>query len=261
MGQRLWRWGLWALLSAWTATAAAQSADSTALAGRLGLLTPAQREDVLWLARCVYSESDLEHEQRLVAWVVRNRVETAYRGATYREVVLEPYQFSAFNHPNARRAHILGLTLESASRAWRQAARAALDVYLAPPEARPFAPTTRHFFSPVSMRGRKQPHWAVGETALDSEGLGISPVRFQFYAGIDRGRDAPRLASAMEAADAAPPPPAARETPAEHIARRKSSSARSVRLSGRVARPVRPKAARPGRTRTEMAPWGALRGE
>jgi hypothetical protein len=55
-------------------------------------------EDVLWLARVIYSETKRPHEQELVAWVVRNRVETAYRGKdTYRSTVLDPWQFSAFN--------------------------------------------------------------------------------------------------------------------------------------------------------------------
>ena len=55
-------------------------------------------EDVLWLARCIYSETKRAPEQELVAWVIRNRVETGYRGQrSYEGAVLDPYQFSAFN--------------------------------------------------------------------------------------------------------------------------------------------------------------------
>ncbi len=69
------------------------------------LPAPADLEEpTLWLARAIYSETKLPHEQELVAWVVRNRVETAYRGRrTYRAVVLDPYQFSAFQ-PRRREA-------------------------------------------------------------------------------------------------------------------------------------------------------------
>lgn len=148
-------------------------------------LAPTQQDDVLWLARCVYSESDRAKEQYYVGWVVRNRVESGYRGNTYRNVVLEPYQFSAFNRTSPRRRHLLGLNLSTASRAWRQALRVALDVYFAPPSRRPFPITTRHFYSPISMPGGRTPHWAKNETSLPSERLGIDPYRFKFYNNIE----------------------------------------------------------------------------
>ena len=47
--------------------------------------------ETLWLARCIYSETKRPAEQELVAWVLRNRVETGYRGqTTYESTVLDP---------------------------------------------------------------------------------------------------------------------------------------------------------------------------
>lgn len=47
-------------------------------------------DEILWLARTIFSETKRPHEQELVAWVVRNRVETGYRGnATYEAAVLD----------------------------------------------------------------------------------------------------------------------------------------------------------------------------
>ena len=47
-------------------------------------LTPLPPEmidnETLWLARAIFSETKRPEEQILVAWVIRNRVETGYRG-------------------------------------------------------------------------------------------------------------------------------------------------------------------------------------
>ena len=216
------------------------------VAARLRQLTPLQADEVLWLARCIYSESDRPHEQRLVAWVVRNRVETRYRGHTYREVVLETKQFSAFNAATARRTHILGLTPEAKMPAWQEALRIALDVYTAAPEDRPFPVATRHFYSPVSMVGRSEPTWAEGESALSSSALGVDPHRFQFFASID-----PELAGTpatiLDAPDyRAPGGETGGKTGGEHIVR--TSTRRpmpKLKLRGSVARPARPGVQRP----------------
>ncbi len=171
------------------AVAAAEGGPAAGLRARLERLSPLQQEAVLWLARCVYSETDRAHEQRLVAWVVRNRVETGFRGNTYREVVLEPRQFSAFNAPTARRAHILRLDERSTSAAWLQALDVALEVYLAPAWSRPFKVTTRHFYSPVSMRGGRKPPWAEHARPLSAAFLGVEAHRFQFFDRLVERRD------------------------------------------------------------------------
>lgn len=156
-----------------------------ALASRLRRLSALELDEVVWLARCIYSESDRAHEQELVAWVVRNRVETQYRGTTYREVVLENRQFSAFNNPTQRRKQILSLDHNSTFRPWRQALNIALNVYFAPSARRPFAQTVRHFYSPISMSGGRAPHWADRDKALSSARLGVDWRRFIFFNDVD----------------------------------------------------------------------------
>lgn len=155
------------------------------VASRLRRLSAIALDEVVWLARCIYSESDRAHEQELVAWVVRNRVETHYRGTTYRQVVLEANQFSAFNAPSKRRQHILNLDHQSSLRPWRRALKIALDVYQAPGSRRPFPKTVRHFYSPVSMAGGRAPHWADGDKALASARLGVDRRRFIFFNDVD----------------------------------------------------------------------------
>lgn len=189
------------LLAATGGATAARAADPAGLDARLARLTPLQQDEVVWLARCIYSESDRADEQRLVAWVVRNRVETRYRGYTYREVILEAQQFSAFNTPTPRRERILDLDADSPAAPWRQALGIALDVYEADASKRPFAVTTRHFYSPVSMTGRDRPLWAEGRTPLSSERLGVDPDRFLFFDGIDE-----QLANTPATALSAPTP-------------------------------------------------------
>ena len=141
-------------------------------------------EDVLWLARCAYSETKKPDEQELVAWVVRNRVETKYRGKTrYRDVVLDPYQFSAFNKDSHKKRFYSGLTPTSRSRGWTKALEIAHAVYHAPADTRPFGKKTRHFYSERSMKNRKAPSWAAKQTpvALDRP---IDPDRFRFYDSV-----------------------------------------------------------------------------
>jgi len=142
-------------------------------------------DDVLWLARCIYSETKRAQEQELVAWVVRNRVETRYRGqGTYRGVVLDPYQFSAFNPGSRKRRLFMSLTPTSDAQGWETALRVAHDVYHARNTARPFPEETRHFYSEQSMTGRMRPVWADGEVPVRPAGFTIDPRRFRFYTDI-----------------------------------------------------------------------------
>ena len=142
------------------------------------------KDDVLWLARCIYSETKRPDEQELVAWVVRNRVETGYRGRTsYRDAVLDPWQFSAFNSNSPKRAYYASLDFDSKPKGWKTALFIAYDVLHAPAYERPFPTQTRHFYSERSMQGRLKPAWAGGKrpVSLDRD---IDPKRFRFYAGV-----------------------------------------------------------------------------
>ncbi|WP_263786153.1 cell wall hydrolase [Salinibacter grassmerensis] len=152
------------------------------------LPTPANLEEsTLWLARAIYSETKLPHEQELVAWVVRNRVETAYRGRrTYRAVVLDPYQFSAFNPGSSKRALYRRLQPEAPLPRWRQALWVARYVRQAAPAYRPFSIETRHFYSERSMRGRAAPYWAErgGFVAPERSRYAVDERRFRFFKQI-----------------------------------------------------------------------------
>ena len=145
---------------------------------------PAVEDATLWLARAIYSETKLPHEQELVAWVVRNRVETAYRGnSTYREVVLDPYQFSAFNPGSSKRSFLKQLRPDTPLDGWQQALWVARYVRHADPVFRPFPVETRHFYSERSMEKRRAPYWAEGSRFVPHEArqYAVDEYRFRFF--------------------------------------------------------------------------------
>jgi hypothetical protein len=144
------------------------------------------KESTLWLARAIYSETKLPHEQELVAWVIRNRVETGYRGrTTYEEVILDPYQFSAFNPGSSKRSFYMSLTPNVQLPTWQQALWIAHYVRHADPVYRPFSIETRHFYSERSMTGRRHPYW-VNRQQFVQPGWDyqVNERRFRFYEEI-----------------------------------------------------------------------------
>ena len=142
-------------------------------------------DDVLWTARCIYSETKRPEEQELVAWVIRNRVETGYRGkSTYEGVVLDRYQFSAFNPGSSKRRLYTSLTPDSDAAGWQKALEIAHEVVHAPAELRPFDERTRHFYSERSMRGGRTPAWARGKTPVRPARYRVDPRRFRFFSRI-----------------------------------------------------------------------------
>lgn len=143
-------------------------------------------DDVLWLARCIYSETNRPEEMELVAWAIRNRVETGYRGkTTYKSVVLDPWQFSAFNHNSGKRGYFLGLTPESKADKWQEALTIARVVKDAPAKLRPFSKKTRHYYSERSMVGRSKPAWAEGQHPVrPNRRFEVEARRFRFYEGV-----------------------------------------------------------------------------
>ena len=142
--------------------------------------------ETLWLARCIYSETKRPDEQELVAWVLRNRVETGYRGSsTYETVVNDPYQFSAFNVNSGVRSRYTSLDATSGNEGFQKALAIAHFVRHAPVAMRPFEGTTRHFYSEQSMTGGRTPAWAVGKDAVaPTREFTLEARRFRFYAGL-----------------------------------------------------------------------------
>ncbi len=204
---------------------------------RLRALPPFEMDEVTWLARCLVTESNRPREQWYVAWVVRNRVETRFAGATYREVVLEPFQFSAFNAPSPARSAALALNQASEAPHWREAVRIALTVSQASEERRPFPVSVRHFYSPVSMEGGRTPTWAQNRTPVALNDATISNQRFRFYDGLDAGAAVARMHP--NAVDASYSPRAAPSAePRRSLIRDRKSSRVTI---SRPARPDGPK--------------------
>lgn len=141
------------------------------------------QQDMLWLARCVLSETDRPHEMKYVGWVIRNRVETTYNGkSSYQAVVLDPFQFSAFNAGSGKRHKFMSLSQNSKYPNWDDAVQTATKVLHAPADQRPFEIKTRHFYSEQSMVGGRAPKWAREDKKVDLHNVELK--RFRFYKGI-----------------------------------------------------------------------------
>jgi spore germination cell wall hydrolase CwlJ-like protein len=140
-------------------------------------------DEVLWLARTVYSETKISEEQLLVAWVIRNRVESKQYPDTYKEVVLQRGQFSGL-HPSDKQYGInMSLTLGHTGPGWDSSIEIARAVYDARGILRPFPKTVRHFYSPQSVT--VHPSWATDEKpvrVIRSENK--ENIRFAFYDSI-----------------------------------------------------------------------------
>lgn len=142
--------------------------------------------ETLWLARAIYSESKRPEEQALIAWVIRNRVETGYRGKrSFQSVVLDPWQFSAFLDDAPKRDFYANLTPAERYKGWRTALAIAHAVRHADDDHRPFSPKTRHFYSERSLKGARPPAWADGRIPLDVDPIiEIDERRFRFFEDV-----------------------------------------------------------------------------
>lgn len=144
-----------------------------------------ENDELLWLARCIYSETKRPIEQLYVGWVIRNRVESQYRGnTTYRDVVLDPYQFSAFNTANYTRSYYSSLQADSDHPGWQKALQIARYVMDAPPSNRPFSLLTRHFYSERSLKSSRAPQWSQQMQPIQMTEHQIDNSRFQFFTGV-----------------------------------------------------------------------------
>jgi len=142
-----------------------------------------EKREILWLARIIYSETKKESEQVLVAWIVRNRVDTEFRGSTYEQVAKSPAQFSGLHSGDAQYSHNISREYESAGESWKKALSIAKAVYFADESLRPFPETVRHFYSPRSVL--VDPDWAATHKPVvvlkDNEN---EQVRFAFYDSV-----------------------------------------------------------------------------
>ncbi len=146
-------------------------------------ISQTEKTEILWLARVIFSETKREDEMRLIGWVVKNRVEAEYRGATYEEVALSSYQFSGLNPKDAQYHININIGYESENKKWTKALEVADEVYFADDTERPFSKDVKHFYSPVSVS--KTPSWAeegvLNKTIPSTDTLA---PRFAFYSGV-----------------------------------------------------------------------------
>jgi len=161
-------------------------------------------EDEIFVFACgLYHESDRENERKVVAWVIRNRVEKRYLGnSTYRSTISHDNQFPDFTGSQKRLlslsfcSDIRNTPLAEASardqirnRSFLDALALAQDVYTAREEENP-VPGALWFFSPISMRNEKGkldssivPKWVKKHKPLDLPG--IDPKRLLVFKDID----------------------------------------------------------------------------
>lgn len=140
-------------------------------------------EEILWFARAIYSETKDAEEQTLVAWVIRNRVESAFFPDTYTQVVLQRGQFSGMHATDKQFSTNISMEYKDRSPSWDSAVAIARSVYHAAPVLRPLPATVMHFYSPISVS--RTPSWAAStEPAHEVRDLATNTVRFAFYADI-----------------------------------------------------------------------------
>lgn len=140
-------------------------------------------DEILWFARAIYSETKRYDEQVLVAWVIRNRVDSQYRGDDYESVVRSRSQFSGLGPDDLNYHYNISKGEHSTNESWINAVQVAKSVYDAPSALRPFSEDVMHFYSPISVR--TTPSWAEGKepviTVKDTKNGGI---RFAFFEGV-----------------------------------------------------------------------------
>ena len=136
------------------------------------------KEEILWLSRAIYSETKNESEMRLIAWVIRNRVENAYwSDTTYKQVVTRKNQFSGLNSYDAQYAHNISLEYTDTYTIWRKALDVATEIYYADESTRPFDKNVQHFYSPHVVT---TPDWAD----KDKHAFSTHSNTFAFYENV-----------------------------------------------------------------------------
>lgn len=137
-----------------------------------------------WMALCLASESELQHEWRHLAWVIRYRVEDTRREFrrldSYRDVILQPLAFSYFNPWTSngysdQEVFHRALIGYPGSR-YGYALPVAREIMEAPRESAPFGPGVLFFWAPGAMQPPgSDPLWARS-------------LRILTYPGLDRWR-------------------------------------------------------------------------
>lgn len=144
--------------------------------------TEEELREMLWLARALYSETKLRAEQEVIAWVIRNRVESLKYPDTYEAVVLQKGQFSGLHSTDKQYAINISREYTDVGKGWDSAVEVAQKVYFADSTERPILETITHFYSPTAVS--RIPNWAAGEPAHVIRDDMRGYTRFAFYANV-----------------------------------------------------------------------------
>ena len=156
------------------------------------------KTDQEFCALVAVTESNRPHEYPYIISVFRNRVEHPRFPDTYREVLMQPRQFSALNKWCSDRSSLKGqLQPDDVWRAlfasrdqieqtklYPLALACAAQVLAAPRWQAPFDPSVCWYYSPVSMIPKGAvPTWAK-DAAWSFTPPGVDPYRFVFCADV-----------------------------------------------------------------------------
>lgn len=149
--------------------------------------------DLDWLALCLVTESNRPEEWPAIAQVIENRRRIGRWGNTYRDVVLAPMQFSAFNaytkpgnkfHLDETIFNGLCVRLGQHLVLMHAAAFCAAGPIVKGEWCHDISSATFHYWSPVSMKPPgSSPPWAAQAKRLYTP-PGIDPERFVFAEGV-----------------------------------------------------------------------------
>lgn len=157
-------------------------------------LSNAEEREVLWATRTIISETKNASEMIFIGNVIRNRVDLNYRGRkTVRQVILDPYQFSAFNPNRNSRWRYINMTEKDISDSlWDKAWEAARFTMTAPREVLPFSnPCINHFAHHKKVIDK--PDWMF---RMEQISLGdIESTRLSVYKQSDQPPCQTKLAS------------------------------------------------------------------
>jgi N-acetylmuramoyl-L-alanine amidase len=125
-------------------------------------LSPSTLLDLFLLALCVWREARGEslYGKQLVAQTIKNRVEDRRWPGSYRDVILQPWQFSSFNKNDPNVSYFPTNT----SKSWKDCVEAAYDVF----EAKEVFTTANHYHTRAVS-----PKWSDASKIVIEEGAHI----------------------------------------------------------------------------------------
>lgn len=118
--------------------------------------TAALNTNLLHLAKTIYGEARGENVETMLAvgWVIRNRLQSKRHGGTYKDVVLQPLQFSCWNKGDLNYKIIKGMIK---GRLWEVCIGVAIVVMQSSEKHNPI-PNVRHYYD--KSMDNSPPYWA-----------------------------------------------------------------------------------------------------